>query len=600
MASASPLGELQLKVLASLCDTFFPSCTAPPGCNEDVKRAFNSSLGENVGYMRALHDSILSLDESKIVETKVLLSTLSTSVGTVILFGSGLLAFPDRSLEERTQNLLDLMTSRFETKRKVFVGLKRLILGLAYSYLSEDGENDYWGSIEYEGPPIVKEKDKAHVEKLSGAFDGHFINSHLGDLHSTQSRSSKSDSKLPSVLVYDYVIIGSGAGGGVAAETFASAGFSCLVLEKSAPIRQEDMTQVESHAFGSLYEKNGLLTTNDGNMIIMAGCGLGGGTSINWACCLDTPDYVRQEWVTKHGLAQFSVEEGKSEFDAALDSVKKTIGVSDKNVVHNVANQILIDGCSELGLDWKVAPQNFKTTDDANCGWTCFGDKFGNKQGTQVTYLTTAAESGNCSFLTCLVNRILPKEKEAGFNGVEATVTDFGEGREHLKCAKMRIMARKAIICSAGSLHTPGILKRSGFKNRHIGKHLRLHPVTGIIGEMDSVVKGYQGAPMTTVCTADEMGPDGDGYGAKIECPSAHVGLMASCLPWEGGEKFKRDMLPSKNSASIIMLQRDFGEGTVDVGEVSFESICRSKLTQNGANLPRTNPRTTCRTAWLT
>ena len=117
---------------------------------------------------------------------------------------------------------------------------------------------------------------------------------------------------------------------------------------------------------------------------------------------------------------------------------------------------------------------------------------------------------------------------------------------------------------------------------------------------------------MTTVCTADQMGPDGDGYGAKLECPSAHYGLMASALPWVSGEQvrekanllpacefeyrrrrsdqlltrqltnrtyhrstaqFKNDMLTVKNVTAVLLLQRDHGEGTVDVGKDGVVNI---------------------------
>ena len=367
-----PLSATQLAVLAAICDTLSPavppsvspppsaspSASAPASTPASAAALFrSSSLGANAEFMQVLHEGILSLDSQKVLEMKLLLTALSTTAGSLLLFNGGLRPFHSRDLATRTRNIRSLMSSSIGVKRKVFVGLKRLILGLAYSYVSPEGENAHWRAIGYEGPPPVLQSDKAHVDDISDAFDGAFLNETL-------------PSSIPKNLEFDYVIIGSGAGGGVAAETFASKGHSVLVLEKGDHVKQRDMTQVESESFNNLYEKKGLLTTSDGNLIVLAGAGLGGGTTINWACCLDTPYYVRDEWVTKHGLIQFHRSEfpdKNTDFDLALESVKQRIGVSDKGVVHNRMNSILMDGCEKLGLPCKVAPQNFQVSHPEAC-----------------------------------------------------------------------------------------------------------------------------------------------------------------------------------------------------------------------------------------
>ena len=38
----------------------------------------------------------------------------------------------------------------------------------------------------------------------------------------------------------------------------------------------------EGNALSSMYEKGGLLTTEDGNMTLWAGATVGGGTRVNW------------------------------------------------------------------------------------------------------------------------------------------------------------------------------------------------------------------------------------------------------------------------------------------------------------------------------
>ena len=78
-------------------------------------------------------------------------------------------------------------------------------------------------------------------------------------------------------------IIITGAGGGVAAAALSAKGYSVLVLEKGRYFAPQDVTQLEEDAISNMYEKSGLLTSDDGSMAILAGATFGGGTSVNWA-----------------------------------------------------------------------------------------------------------------------------------------------------------------------------------------------------------------------------------------------------------------------------------------------------------------------------
>ena len=89
--------------------------------------------------------------------------------------------------------------------------------------------------------------------------------------------------------------------------------------------------------------------------------------------------------------------------------------------------------------------------------------------------------------------------------GIVANVGDF----------RVQVNARSCVIVAAGSLNTPCLLQRSGFRNPHIGRHLHLHPVTAAVGFFnDEIIHAYLGAPMTTVCN--------EFPNVKVECPSAH------------------------------------------------------------------------------
>ena len=132
---------------------------------------------------------------------------------------------------------------------------------------------------------------------------------------------------------------------------------------------------------------------------------------------------------------------------------------------------------------------------------------------------------------------------------------------------KYKIKAKRCVILSAGSLRTPCVMKCSGFKNRNIGQHLHLHPVAGVAGTFkNKQVHGYLGAPMTIACKEFCSGVYGDGYGPILECPSIHTGLAgASAFIWSDPNSFRKSALSLNSTSAIIVLQRDKGEGKVDV-----------------------------------
>ncbi len=58
------------------------------------------------------------------------------------------------------------------------------------------------------------------------------------------------------------------------------------------------------------------------------------------------------------------------------------------------------------------------------------------------------------------------------------TTTDLGGGRAW----RLRFVADCVVAC-AGALHTPALLLRSGVTvNGNVGRNLRLHPATAVMG----------------------------------------------------------------------------------------------------------------------
>ncbi|KAL7544966.1 hypothetical protein ACHAWF_014357 [Thalassiosira exigua] len=567
----SSLSDRQVAALRSVADALCPSLAAPPGSAAAVARFWTTSAGDLDALVAGLRDAIDRLDADERFEIRLLLAALSTAIGSALLVpGGGPCGVPfcDRNAEERERGLRCLATSRLAPRRKAFLALKRLVLGLALSYAEPEGKeeeeeaarggeggarrNPYWPGIGYPGPP----PRSASPDPDEGAGP-------IGVEDAFLRISSDT------TLEVDAVVVGSGAGGGAMAARLAKAGYEVLVLEKGRFFAPSRMSQIESEAIRDMYEKSGLLTTDDGAVSILAGATFGGGTAINWACCLDTPGYVRREWADAHGLSQFAGEE----FDAALAAVAERIGASAEGVEHNRSNQILLRGCEALGYDVRVTPQNFRDTSAASAGWSCFGDRHSNKQGSACTFLADAAAAGASFVAECSVDRVTHARGVDGRRRATGVVGRVGAAGHAL-----RVSARRGVVVACGSLHSPCLLLRSGLEHPHVGRHLALHPVTAACGRFAAPCPLWNGAPMTTVCGEAAMGPAGDGYGAKIEVPSVHPGLMAANGPWESGRRFKEVMEACARTAVFIVLQRDHGEGTVRLGPDGFSPKVRYRL----------------------
>jgi choline dehydrogenase-like flavoprotein len=133
------------------------------------------------------------------------------------------------------------------------------------------------------------------------------------------------------------------------------------------------------------------------------------------------------------------------------------------------------------------------TQDDA-MGWSCFGDRWGNKQTGLFTYLADAAKSGNCSFIdACEVMRVTCEnngsERKKATGVVARVLKKSGDANARCKGVKqytnLVVKAKHAVVVASGSLHSPCVLLRSsiGRENAHVGKHLTLHPVTAAVSQ---------------------------------------------------------------------------------------------------------------------
>jgi len=505
------LNLTQKQTLALICDTLVPALAPEKG---DDSRLFGLNAAQ-LHLADALEAGIEQITEaSDRAQLQLILNLLESPLLNRIAVGK-FQAFSDMSLDDRTETLRSWGNSDIAPARQFFQSIKRLALFLFYASTPDNEPNPAWSSLHYpEQPP--------HTGPTPYP---------IKPLQITEATT----------LYTDVLVIGSGAGGGVVAGELSAAGKEVIVVEKG-DYKADHQLSAGEFASQSLFEKRGLLTTSDLSMSILAGSTLGGGTTINWAASLRTPEDVLYEWEHEYG---FTGASGK-DFQRSLDAVLKRMSVGAEDSPVNGLNAALEKGCKALGYDMTVIPRNVKGCEE--CGFCNFGCTFGAKQGTLKIYLQDAHQRGTRILVNATVKRLLIERGTAV--GAELVV-QAADGAQHTV-----IIRSKYVVVSAGSIHTPALLMRSGLSNANIGANLHLHPVTVTYGLFDEPVIGWQGPPMTRL-SRQFANLDGHGYGVRLETAPVHPGLAAATFPWQSGADHKRMMSNLYRMTNIIALTRD-------------------------------------------
>ena len=442
--------------------------------------------------------------------------------------GLAMLGFPEASPEDRERFILAFMDASEEALGGI-VTFRALTLMMYIGMPDASGKNPAWEPLGYPGPLSVPPPAPKVIRPLEPTGDDW-------------------------TLEADAVVIGSGAGGGVIAARLAEAGKNVVILEGGGYFNEADFNQYELWAYQNLYRNGGLGGTSDGSVTLMTGANLGGGTTVNWTNCIKTRPAVRAEWA-RLGL------EGVDgpEFDRHLDAVWQRLGVNDQCSDYNNPHKRLQEACAKLGYSFSRVTRNAdpRTYDPQSAGYMGFGDQSGSKMGTLKTYLEDAYEHGAQFIVRCRADRILTENGRA--TGVDATYNDG------VRQARIRVNA-PTVVVACGALDSPALLLRSGIGGPAVGRYLRLHPATAVVGVYDEPQQAWWGPPQTAL--SDQFSNLEDGYGFLIECNHASPGLGASALPWQSGRQAKQFLAESPYQSAIVFLVRDRGEGrvTIDAG----------------------------------
>ena len=291
-------------------------------------------------------------------------------------------------------------------------------------------------------------------------------------------------------MEYDVVVIGSGAGGGVAAQELAplcADGKRIAVLEWGAKLEDDEFTGREVDMASKLFFDSGGTFTEDRAMTLAYGRAYGGSTVIYTGTSLTMPEEVVKQWNVP-GL----------EF---TDLHRRSMKYFEENNVHplpddeiNDNNRLFLKGCQELGYNVEQFPINVKGCRGSSlCNLGCPNQA---KQGTDRVQLPKAESQGVEVITNCRVTKI-------GDRFCEAVVADPGYGEPSTwEPGEYTVRAKVVVVCAGGVINSPALLLRSGFGERlpMLGRSITLHPALILVGEHENRITNFHGFPKSYYC----------------------------------------------------------------------------------------------------
>jgi choline dehydrogenase-like flavoprotein len=345
----------------------------------------------------------------------------------------------------------------------------------------------------------------------------------------------------------DAVVVGSGAGGAIAARTLARAGMRVLVLEEG---RHHTTAEFGRRApldrFGELYrDGGGTVMLGNPPVVLPVGRAVGGTTVVNSGTCYRTPDRVLARWRDEYGLEL--ADDGA--FGEHLDEVERTLKVAPAplDVLGRNGHTALL-GAERLG--WQAAPLRRNAT---GCKGSCqcvVGCPTGAKQSVQLSVLPDACAAGARIVTGAYVRRVLVERDRPGGARACGVAVRRPDGSE------LEILS-PLVVVAAGALHSPPLLRRSGLGGHpRLGRNLAVHPAASVAGRFAEPVTAWRGVLQSV--GVEELHDDG----ILIEATAGPPGMGSFVLPGVG-RALRQELDGAESLATLGAMIADLPSGRV-------------------------------------
>jgi choline dehydrogenase-like flavoprotein len=364
----------------------------------------------------------------------------------------------------------------------------------------------------------------------------------------------------------EVAIVGSGAGGAVAAAMLAEAGLDVLVLEAGNHYTRDDYPAGRLEAIAELYREAGL-TIAEGRPAIPVPVAkvVGGTTVINSGTCFRAPDGILEGWRQGFGIPwAMELDEDFAEAEEFL----RVTPLDPNRMGRN--GQLAMEGAEALGLSGGPIARNAGAC--VQCSSCPYGCAIDAKRGMHVSYLPRAVAAGARVRAGVEAQRILVEDGRAV--GLACSARDGG-GRSR----PFTVRASRAVIAAGGAFGTPELLLRSGLGGRQVGRNLRIHPACWVGARYPEDVNGWEGVMQSYY--VDQWEHE---RGVLLEATFTPLAFGGAWLLGTGIEH-QRSMLGFGRIGSIGVQLRDVSVGAVGLAN---EGALRASYRLNDEDVGKT------------
>lgn len=354
--------------------------------------------------------------------------------------------------------------------------------------------------------------------------------------------------------IADYVVVGTGAAGAVAARVLAVAGYDVVMVEEGPWVPKSAFRQDTWSAFRSLWRDAGFQVSEGRSFFpVIQGSAVGGTTVINGAIVHRVPEEIHAGWGAEAGVDEMI---SLAELDRAYDLLDEKLSVAPgPEDVLGKNNTLMREGAQRMGIEGNVIRRNVVNCQGSNlCLNGCRGER---KQSMNFTLIPEALHHGARIFATCRVERIEEKNGRA--------IAVRGRFKPHPRTGRkgksLRVEARRGVIVAASAIQTPILLAASGLgrQSKLVGQRYQCHPGVGFMGAFEDVVDMHAGITQGFEST--------HWWSERMKFESVGVPLEVATTRYPGfGRELVRKMADFRHHVSWGVQVRSRAHGTVRRG----------------------------------